>query len=75
MLGDLIHGRLGLTNSLRDTLRALPELCGCPILLIGGNHDRSSVIEGLPQHQAAGLERCGSATNRRHQQGMSLGRC
>ena len=55
VLGDLIHGRLGLTNSLRDTLRALPELCGCPILLIGGNHDRSSVIEGLPQHPSRRL--------------------
>ena len=55
VLGDLIHGRLGLTNSLRDTLRALPELCGCPILLIGGNHDRSSVIEGLPQQPSRRL--------------------
>ena len=50
ILGDLIHGRLGLSHALRDILRCLGELTRCPIHLIGGNHDRSSVIEGLVQH-------------------------
>lgn len=49
VLGDLIHARVGLTPRLRDNLRALPELCGCEVLLIGGNHDRHSWMEGLPQ--------------------------
>ena len=55
ILGDLIHGRLGLTHGLRDILRALGDLTGCPIHLIGGNHDRSSVIEGLHQHPSCRL--------------------
>ncbi|MEB3157831.1 MAG: ligase-associated DNA damage response endonuclease PdeM [Synechococcus sp.] len=55
VLGDLIHGRLGLTPSLREKLLVLPELCGCPVLLIGGNHDRASVIEGLPQQPSCRL--------------------
>lgn len=49
VLGDLIHSRLGLTAELRAKLRALPELLGCPLRLIGGNHERGSWIEGLPQ--------------------------
>jgi DNA ligase-associated metallophosphoesterase len=49
VLGDLIHGRQGLTESLRGKLRALPELLGCPLRLIGGNHERGSWLEGLPQ--------------------------
>ena len=57
ILGDLIHGRLGLTLTLRDILRSLGELAGCPIHLIGGNHDRSSVIEGLHQHPSCQLGR------------------
>lgn len=48
VLGDLIHGRLGLTPALRAKLAALPELLGCPLGLIGGNHERGSWIEGLP---------------------------
>ncbi len=36
ILGDLVHGPLGLTASLRETLAALPELTGCPITLVGG---------------------------------------
>jgi len=55
LLGDLIHGRLGLTESLRDTLRALPELCGCPLTLIGGNHDRDCWLDGLPQRPSQRL--------------------
>ena len=35
VLGDLIHGRLGLTAELRAKLRALPELLGCELILIG----------------------------------------
>ena len=49
VLGDLIHSRLGLTGELRAKLEALPELLGCPLELIGGNHERGSWIEGLPQ--------------------------
>ena len=57
VLGDLIHSRLGLTAELRAKLRALPELLGCPLRLIGGNHDQGSWIEGLPQEpsQACGV--------------------
>ncbi len=49
VLGDLIHSALGLTVELRAKLAALPELLGCPLKLIGGNHERGSWIEGLPQ--------------------------
>ena len=55
ILGDLIHSRLGLTPRLRDILRGLPDLCGCEVLLIGGNHDRHSRLDGLPQHPSQGL--------------------
>ncbi|MFN7677267.1 MAG: ligase-associated DNA damage response endonuclease PdeM, partial [Cyanobacteriota bacterium] len=48
VLGDLIHSRLGLTGELRQKLRALPELMGCPLRLIAGNHERGSWLEGLP---------------------------
>lgn len=48
-LGDLIHSRLGLTGELRQKLQALPELMGCPLRLIAGNHERGSWLEGLPQ--------------------------
>jgi DNA ligase-associated metallophosphoesterase len=47
VLGDLIHGRLGLTAELRQKLAALPELLGAPLRLVGGNHERGSWIEGL----------------------------
>jgi len=49
VLGDLVHSRLGLTPQLRQKLEALPELLGCPLRLIGGNHDRGSWIAGLQQ--------------------------
>jgi DNA ligase-associated metallophosphoesterase len=48
VLGDLIHSRLGLTLSLRQKLAALPDLLGCHLTLVGGNHDRGSWLEGLP---------------------------
>lgn len=48
VLGDLIHGRLGLTTELRQKLAALPEMLGCPIELIGGNHDQGCWIADLP---------------------------
>ncbi|MEB3332929.1 MAG: ligase-associated DNA damage response endonuclease PdeM [Synechococcaceae cyanobacterium] len=48
VLGDLIHGRLGLTARLRQMLQGLPELLGCPLLLVGGNHDAGCWIEDLP---------------------------
>lgn len=47
VLGDLIHSRFGLTAELREKIRALPELLGCPLELIGGNHDQGSWFEGL----------------------------
>lgn len=52
VLGDLIHSRIGLTAELRQKLRALPQLLGCPLRLIGGNHERGSWIEGLLQEPA-----------------------
>jgi DNA ligase-associated metallophosphoesterase len=48
VLGDLIHGRIGLTAELRAKIRALPDLLGCPLALIGGNHDQGSWFDGLP---------------------------
>lgn len=42
VLGDLIHSRIGLTAELRQKLRALPQLLGCPLRLIGGNHERAA---------------------------------
>jgi len=56
VLGDLIHSRLGLTAELRAKIRALPELLGCPLELIGGNHDQGSWLEGL---SAGSPRRCG----------------
>jgi DNA ligase-associated metallophosphoesterase len=47
VLGDLIHSRTGLTPELREKIRALPELMGCPLELVGGNHDQGSWLEGL----------------------------
>jgi DNA ligase-associated metallophosphoesterase len=52
VLGDLIHSRLGLTPELRQKLAALPALLGCPLRLIGGNHERGCWIEGLKQEPA-----------------------
>lgn len=47
VLGDLIHSRLGLTDELQDKLAALPELIGCELVLVGGNHDRDAVFTSL----------------------------
>ncbi len=55
VLGDLIHSRLGLTAELRAKLEVLPELLGCPLRLIGGNHDHGSWIAGLPQEASQAL--------------------
>ena len=55
VLGDLIHSRLGLGAELRAKLAALPELLGCPLRLVGGNHERGSWIEGLPQEPAQAI--------------------
>jgi DNA ligase-associated metallophosphoesterase len=52
VLGDLIHGPLGLTAELRQKLQALPELLGCRWRLIDGNHERGSWLEGLPREPA-----------------------
>jgi DNA ligase-associated metallophosphoesterase len=56
VLGDLIHSRVGLTAELRAKIRALPELLGCALELIGGNHDQGSWLEGL---RAGPPQRCG----------------
>ncbi|MFN7900567.1 MAG: ligase-associated DNA damage response endonuclease PdeM [Synechococcaceae cyanobacterium] len=55
VLGDLIHGRLALTPQLHQRLRQLPQQLGCPLRLIGGNHELGSEIEGLPQEAAQAL--------------------
>jgi len=55
VLGDLIHSRLGLTADLRQKLRALPDLLGCPLRLIGGNHERGSWLEGLKQEASVAV--------------------
>jgi len=56
VLGDLTHSRYGLTAELRTMLAALPELLGCPLQLVEGNHDAGSWLAGLPAEpaQAAG---------------------
>ena len=55
VLGDLVHSRLGLTATLQAKLAALPELLGCPLRLIGGNHDRGSTLPGLRQEPPQAL--------------------
>ena len=55
VLGDLIHSHHGLTPELRLKLKALPELLGCPLRLIGGNHEKGSWIEGLCQEPSQAL--------------------
>jgi DNA ligase-associated metallophosphoesterase len=56
VLGDLIHGRLGLTGELRQKLLALPQLLGCALQLVGGNHEAGSWLEHLPAEPS---QRCG----------------
>lgn len=41
ILGDLIHGREGLTPSVMETVLAWREQHSLPILLVQGNHDRA----------------------------------
>jgi DNA ligase-associated metallophosphoesterase len=55
VLGDLVHGRTGLTTELRAKLRALPQLLNCPLRLIEGNHERGSWLEGLAPEPSTGL--------------------
>ena len=55
ILGDLIHARSGLTERLREVLAALPTLADTQMVWIGGNHDRFSWLEGLPQQPAQSL--------------------
>ena len=55
VLGDLIHSRLGLTVELRQALAALPELLGCRLQLVGGNHDAGSWLDGLPAEPAQAI--------------------
>lgn len=47
VLGDLVHSRLGLTAQLRQVLLDLPQLLGCPLQLVAGNHDAGCWLEGL----------------------------
>lgn len=44
LLGDLMHGRQGLTAEVRDTVRHWRQAVGAEILFIKGNHDRSLVL-------------------------------
>ncbi len=55
VLGDLVHGRAGLTSELRAKIRALPELLGCRLRLIEGNHERGSALEGLVHEPSTAL--------------------
>ena len=55
VLGDLIHGPQALTPELRLRLQRLPDQLGCPLRLIGGNHEQGSWIEALPQEGAQAL--------------------
>ena len=55
VLGDLIHSRLGVTLELRQALAAMPQLLGCPLQLVGGNHDAGSWLEGLPAEPAQAI--------------------
>ena len=55
ILGDLIHGRLGLTDRLRADLSNLHSRLNAEVLLIGGNHDRGLHLGALPQHPACRL--------------------
>jgi DNA ligase-associated metallophosphoesterase len=55
VLGDLIHSRTGLTPALLQKLEALPALLGCPLRLIGGNHDQGCVIGRLSQEPPQAL--------------------
>lgn len=55
VLGDLIHSHQGLTAELQQKLVALPELLGCPLRLIGGNHDRGTPIASLVQEPSQAL--------------------
>jgi DNA ligase-associated metallophosphoesterase len=50
ILGDLIHGRQGLTARLLHDLATLPEQLGAQILLVGGNHDRDLRLPVLPRN-------------------------
>ena len=49
ILGDLIHGRQGLTDKLMESLQLLPRECSCKLTLIGGNHDRDAPCPGVPR--------------------------
>jgi len=55
VLGDLVHGRAGLTGELRAKILALPELLGCRLRLIEGNHERGSALEGLSGEPSSAL--------------------
>lgn len=52
ILGDLIHGRLGLTQRLQNDLNSLHQRLNTDVLLIGGNHDRGLHLAGMPQRSS-----------------------
>lgn len=49
ILGDLIHGRQGLTPRLMHDLDTLSERLDTDVLLVGGNHDRDLRLAVLPR--------------------------
>ena len=57
ILGDLIHGPLGLTERLKADLRNLHSRLNAEVLLVGGNHDRHLHPSAFPQHPAFRLGR------------------
>ena len=52
ILGDLIHGRQGLTPRLMHDLATLSERLETQILLVGGNHDRDLRMTMLPRQSS-----------------------
>ena len=52
ILGDLIHGPLGLTQRLKADLSNLHNRLNTEVLLVGGNHDRQLHSSAFPQHPA-----------------------
>ena len=52
ILGDLIHGRQGLTPRLMSDLATLSKRLETQILLVGGNHDRDLRMTMLPRQSS-----------------------
>jgi uncharacterized protein len=54
ILGDLFHARVGLGETLLNTLAATFETLNVPVLWIAGNHDRG--LQGLAERLGVSLE-------------------